>query len=75
MKRWLNIFILMLGVVLIVPLHADDDYVDDIYYQPETEISTTSLEPSYNKNAREIVFIEDSTELPNDTVVKAIIRK
>ncbi len=74
MKRWLNIFILMLGVVLIVPLHADDDYVDDIYYQPEAEISTTSLEPSYNKNAREIVFIEDSTELPNDTVVKAIIR-
>ncbi len=78
MKKSLNsilfaFIVLALGAWLIPQLVHADDYVDDIYYIPLQEKSA-ELKPYYNKDAKEIIFIEDSTTQPNDTVVKAIIR-
>ncbi len=55
-----------------------DDYIDDIYYTPEqalqTKLNDKDIQPTYDKNVREIVFIEDTLSQPSDTIVRAIIR-
>ncbi len=73
---WLVVIGLILGAVVFMPMAHADDFVDDIYYTPNVSSSDKEVhQPTYDKDVREIVFIEDSTSAPNDTVVKAIIRK
>ncbi len=52
--------------------------MDDIYYTPEQVIqdkATDQITPSYNKNIREIIFIDDIISAPSDTILRAIIRE
>ena len=45
-------------------------YMDDSYYWPAMD-TLVSSEPIYDKNAREFIFLEDTTQYP-DTVVMII---
>jgi hypothetical protein len=45
-------------------------YMDDSYYWPTMD-TLVSSEPIYDKNAREFIFLEDTTQYP-DTVVMII---
>ena len=45
-------------------------YMDDAYYWPAMD-TLVSSEPIYDKNAREFIFLEDTTQYP-DTVVMII---
>lgn len=47
--------------------------VDDSYYWPEVD-SVVLSEPVYDRNARELIFIEDTTQYP-DTVRMRIVEK
>lgn len=43
----------------------NDSYVDDIYYYPFDDASVqTSDMPYFNKNVKEIIFVSDSTDIP-----------
>ncbi len=72
------ILVLALGSWLLIPIAHADDYIDDIYYTPEqalqSKLNDKDIQPTYNKNVREIVFIEDTLSQPSDTIVRAIIR-
>ena len=56
------------------PLPSGSDgvglYMDDSYYWPAMD-TLVSSEPIYDKNAREFIFLEDTTQYP-DTVVMII---
>jgi hypothetical protein len=70
MKRIL--FILSLGSWLLV-LGSSPIYTDDAYYWAQTD-TIVPIEPVYDRNAREFIFIEDTTQFP-DTVVMRIIER
>ncbi len=80
MKKYRYILFAWLGLIagtwLIMPAIYADDFVDDIYYIPLQELQqdtlSKELKPVYDKNIREIVFIQDTTQ-QNDTIVRAII--
>lgn len=59
----------MLAMLLLPILWARADvYVDDTYYWADgTDSEQTGGQPSYNRRARELVFIDD-TVAPADTV-------
>lgn len=48
-------------------------YTDDVYYWPVVD-TLRPTEPVYDKNAREFIFMEDTTQYP-DTVVMRIVEK
>ena len=48
-------------------------YTDDAYYRPVVDTVVPS-EPVYDKNIREFIFLEDTTQSP-DTVVMRILEK
>jgi hypothetical protein len=78
MKR--SIVILLVGL-LAVGLYAqivnrkssNSMYIDDAYYWPVVD-TVGPAEPVYDKNIREFIFVEDTTQYP-DTVVMRIIEK
>lgn len=53
-----------------------DNYVEDVYYWPETTThqAASAPVPHYNPRAREIIFIEDSASAQHPDTVRAIIR-
>ncbi|MBR5854806.1 MAG: hypothetical protein IKY87_03915 [Paludibacteraceae bacterium] len=67
MKRAL--IILCLGSWLLA-LGSDPIYTDDSYYWPVVDTIVPAT-PVYDKNAREFIFLEDTTQHP-DTVVMVI---
>ncbi len=71
--------VLALGSWLLTSVTRADDYVDDIYYSPEqavqSKLNDKEIQPTYDKNVREIVFIDDTTSAPSDTIIRAIIRE
>ena len=86
-KRLLVIvFVLLLSLPVFM---LADDYIDDVYYSPEVElsnISTTSTpstpysaplhQPYYNKKAmQEIIFIDDTLTQQMPDTVRAIIKR
>ncbi len=81
MKRYRYIlfawFALMIGTLLVMPSVYANDFVDDVYYTPSQVFRQDSLpqnlQPIYDKNIREIIFLEDTTS-KSDTIVRAIIR-
>ena len=48
-------------------------YMDDSYYWPLVDTIVPN-EPVYDRNAREFIFLEDTTQYP-DTVVMRIVEK
>ena len=48
-------------------------YTDDSYYWPLVD-TIVPTEPVYDRNAREFIFLEDTTQYP-DTVVMRIVEK
>ena len=70
MKRIL--FILCLGS-WILALGSSPIYIDDAYYWPQTD-TVAPADPIYDKNAREFIFMEDTTQYP-DTVRMRIVVK
>ena len=48
-------------------------YIDDAYYWHTMDTIVPS-EPVYDRNAREFIFLEDTTQYP-DTVVMRIVEK
>ena len=48
-------------------------YTDDSYYWPVVD-TLVSSQPVYDKNMREFIFLEDTTQYP-DTVVMRIVEK
>ena len=60
----------------LVALQADN-YVEDVYFWPQTPTRDAQAElvPHYNPRAREIIFIEDSTSAQHPDTVRAIIRE
>ena len=76
MKRRLFIlFVLGACILALLPyrLIASSPYTDDAYYWPMVD-TIMALEPIYDKNAREFIFLEDTTQYP-DTVRLRIIEK
>ena len=78
MKR--TILIVSLIACLVCPIRligltrqAPPAYMDDAYYWPEAD-TLVPAEPVYDKNMREFVFLEDTTQSP-DTVRMLIIDK
>ena len=49
---------------------GDGMYVDDSYYWPSAD-TIVPAEPVYDRDAREFIFVEDTTQYP-DTVVMII---
>jgi len=47
-------------------------YTDDSYYWAQADTMMMLTEPVYDRNAREFIFLEDTTQYP-DTVVMRIV--
>ena len=52
---------------------SNSKYIDDSYYWPVIDTLSPST-PKYDKNAREFIFLEDTTQHP-DTVRMRIIER
>ena len=52
---------------------SNSTYIDDSYYWPVIDTLSHST-PKYDKNAREFIFLEDTTQYP-DTVRMRIVNK
>ena len=61
-------WILALGSSSIV--NCQSLYTDDAYYWPMVDTISPSM-PVYDRNAREFIFLEDTTQCP-DTIVMVI---
>ena len=57
----------------IVNSKSSNTYIDDAYYWHTMDTIVPS-EPVYDRNAREFIFLEDTTQYP-DTVVMRIVEK
>lgn len=76
MKNKTLILFLLLSVATV---NVADDFVDDLYYQPKKDLrqklsSNKPLKPYYNKNVKEIIFLDDTTQNQHPDTVRAIIR-
>ena len=67
----LTIGLLIPSLVALSPL-ASSPYTDDSYYWPVVDTLVSSQQPVYDKNMREFIFLEDTTQYP-DTVVMRIV--
>jgi hypothetical protein len=69
------LFVLGAGLIALSPhrLVASSPYVDDSYYWPIVDTLVSAM-PIYDRNAREFIFLEDTTQYP-DTVRMRIIEK
>ena len=47
--------------------------IDDAYYWPTLD-TVVPVEPMYDRNAREFIFVEDTTHYP-DTVIMRIVER
>lgn len=52
---------------------SSNTYADDSYYW-HTADTVIPTEPIYDRNAREFIFLEDTTQYP-DTVIMRIVEK
>ena len=74
MKRILFIFSIIVACLLaILPyrLIASTPYTDDSYYWPQAD-TIVSAEPVYDRNMREFIFLEDTTQ-QSDTIRMQIV--
>lgn len=75
MRRIFVIFIVGLSSLVVLPYcliaSSPEPYTDDAYYWPVVD-SISLLEPVYDRNAREFIFLDDTIQSP-DTVRMRII--
>jgi hypothetical protein len=69
MKRILFILLVIGGCLSTI--NCQQPYVDDAYYWPEADTATSST-PVYDKQMREFIFLEDTTQHP-DTIRMRIV--
>lgn len=76
MKRLYAIAVLCVLALIVAGRTQADDYVEDVYYWQDShqKIAEATVVPTFNKRAREIIFIEDSTSAQHPDTVRAIIR-
>ena len=76
MRRVLGIICMCMLAWISTGMSMADDYVEDVYYWQDTRTAEANgtLMPSYNKRAKEIVFIEDTTGVQHPDTVRAVIR-
>ncbi len=71
--------ILLLCALLAGATMTADDFIDDVYYLPDVDLqhrlsaTNTFLTPHYNKNVREIIFIDDTITCGQPDTVRAIV--
>ena len=77
MKR--SIIILFIGLLaiglsaqIVNGKSSNRTYIDDSYYWAQSDTMMMPTEPVYDRNAREFIFLEDTTQYP-DTVVMRIV--
>ena len=74
MRRIFVIFIVGLSSLVVLPYcliaSSSEPYMDDSYYWPMVDTIQPTT-PVYDRNAREFIFLEDTTQYP-DTVVMII---
>ena len=73
MNRILSILVLIIGCCQLATVNCQQPYTDDTYYWPQAD-TTVSNTPLYDKNMREFIFLEDTTQHP-DTVRMKIVYK
>lgn len=81
MKRMLFILLVLIGCCQLSIVNSqlsnsklsNGKYLDDAYYWPVVD-TIVPAEPVYDRNAREFIFLEDTTQYP-DTVVMRIVEK
>ena len=71
MKRTLMILLIFMAFCRLPIANSQLPYTDDSYYWPHMDTIVPS-EPVYDRNAREFIFIEDTTQYP-DTVIMRIV--
>ena len=71
----LSLGLLALGISaqIVNSKSSNSKYVDDSYYWPQADTIVPS-QPVYDRNAREFIFLEDTTLYP-DTIVMRIVEK
>ena len=71
MKRIVFIFLISIAFCQLPIANCQSpSYTDDAYYWPQAD-TVVSAEPVYDRNIREFIFLEDTTQYP-DTVVMII---
>ena len=76
MRRIWIIAVVCLLAVVTAGLTRADDYVEDVYFWQDSRTQEAgAIVPNYNRHAKEIIFIEDSTTAQHPDTVRAIIRE
>lgn len=78
MKRFLiisaiGLLAIGLSAQIVNSKSSNSKYTDDSYYWSGAD-TIVPVEPMYDRNAREFIFLEDTTQYP-DTVVMRIVEK
>ena len=73
MKRIVFILLLSIAFCQLPIANCQSPYTDDAYYWPQAD-TVVSAEPVYDRNIREFIFQEDTTQ-QSDTVRMRIIER
>lgn len=73
MKRIVFILLLSIAFCQLPVANCQSPYTDDAYYWPQAD-TVVSAEPVYDRNIREFIFLEDTTQ-QSDTVRMRIIKR
>ena len=73
MKRIVFILLLSIAFCQLPVANCQSPYTDDAYYWPQAD-TVVSAEPVYDRNIREFIFLEDTTQ-QSDTVRMRIIER
>ena len=73
MKRIVFILLLSIAFCQLPIANCQSPYMDDAYYWAQAD-TVVSAEPVYDRNIREFIFLEDTTQ-QSDTVRMRIIER
>ena len=75
MRHTAVISLLCMILLSTISLADTDVYVDDSYYWFSEDYTEEITEPVYDRHAKELVFIEDTTAQQPDTVRMRVLSK
>lgn len=73
MKRIVFILLILIAFCQLPIANCQSPYTDDAYYWPQAD-TIVSAEPVYDRNIREFIFLEDTTQQA-DTVRMRIVER
>jgi hypothetical protein len=73
MKRIVFILLILIAFCQLPIANCQSPYTDDAYYWPQAD-TIVSAEPVYDRNIREFIFLEDTTQHA-DTVRMRIVKR